>query len=67
MPMNPPKPAIEKIADFRNITGISQEAYQAFLSLFNNIRKGTFPSKLKVISKAAGVLGALRVGMGPVN
>jgi hypothetical protein len=67
MPMNPPKPAIEKIADFRNITGVSQEVYQAFISLFNNIRKGTFPSKYKVLNQLAQAFGALSIGMGPVG
>jgi len=51
MPMEPPKPAIGTISDFRNIAGISQEIYQAFLSLFNNIRKGTHPSKWSVAGK----------------
>jgi len=67
MPMNPPKPAIQKIADFRNITGTSQEVYESFLSLFNNIRKGTFPSTLKTISKIGQAIGALSIGMGPVG
>lgn len=67
MPMDPPKPAIEKIADFRNISGTSQDVYQAFLSLFNNIRAGTHPSKWAVAGKIVssgvnlltGLLGAV--------
>ena len=51
MPVDPPKPAIKFIADFRNIAGLSQEIYQAFLSLFNNIRKGTNPSLWSVAGR----------------
>jgi hypothetical protein len=57
MPMNPPKPAIEKIADFRNISGTSQDVYQAFIELFNNIREGTQTSRWKIAGKV--VLGAM--------
>lgn len=53
MPMNPPKPAIKKIKDFRNIAGKSQEVFEEFLNLFNNIKKGTFGSEYEKIAADA--------------
>jgi hypothetical protein len=57
-------PAIEKIADFRTIPGTSQEIYEAFIDLFNNIRKGTHPNKWEVAGKAVftGAIGLLQTG-----
>jgi len=65
MPMEPPKPAIEKVADFRNISGTSQDVYQAFIDLFNNVREGTEPNKWKVAGKV--VLGAMNTTTGLIN
>ena len=62
MPMEPPKPAIEKVADFRNISGTSQDVYQAFIDLFNNIREGTAPNNWKVAGKI--VLGSMNTTAG---
>jgi hypothetical protein len=66
MPMQPPKPAIGVIGDFRNITGISQEIYRAFLSLFNNIKTGTEPSKWRVGGKLVmgGIDAAAKIAWG---
>jgi len=50
-------PLITKVADFSNRTGMSQEIYEAFLSLFNNIKKGTNPNGWKVAGKA--IFGAI--------
>jgi hypothetical protein len=59
---------IKTINDFDGMPGKGHSVYEAYLYLFNNIKKGELPSKwLAGINKVAGALGALRVGMGPVN
>jgi hypothetical protein len=59
---------IKSINDFNGQPGKGQNIYESYLHLFNNIKKGELPSKwLAGISKAAGAIGALSVGMGPVN
>jgi hypothetical protein len=55
--MSPPKPAIKVVKDFRNISGTSQEVYEAFIRLFNNISQGTHPNFWLVAGK--NVLTAL--------
>lgn len=44
LPLNPPKALIEKINDFQGMSDTGQSVYTTFLQLFNNIKKGTFPS-----------------------
>lgn len=39
------KSLIEKVNDFQGLTDTGQEVFQSFLYLFNNIKKGTVPSK----------------------
>ena len=49
--VEPPEPLIKKISDFQGLTGTGQLIYQAFLGLFNNIKKGTTPSLWQVAGK----------------
>lgn len=68
MPMDPPKPAIRVVSDFENIAGTSQEIYQEFIFLFNNIRKGTFSTDyLKTIGGVIKAIGGLSTMLKPVN
>jgi len=48
------KPLIGKIGDFQGLTDTGQEVFQAYLHLFNNIKKGTFPSKWQIAGKIVG-------------
>lgn len=57
-PMTPPKPLIEKIADFQGMTDTGQLIYQSFLQLFNNIKKGPGPSGWQVAGKRIQALGS---------
>ncbi len=54
--VEPPEPLIKKINDFQGLTGTGQLIYQAFLDLFNNIKKGTTPSQWQVAGKRLGFL-----------
>jgi hypothetical protein len=45
------KSLIEKINDFQGLTNTGQEIFQSFLYVFNNIKKGTVPSKWQVANK----------------
>jgi hypothetical protein len=54
--VEPPEPLIKKISDFQGLTGTGQLIYQAFLELFNNIKKGTTPSQWQVAGKRLSFL-----------
>lgn len=56
IPMTPPKPLIEKIADFQGMTDTGQVIYQSFLQLFNNIKKGPGPAGWQVAGKKLNYL-----------
>jgi hypothetical protein len=54
--VTPPEPLIKIIADFQGLTGTGQLIYQAFLDLFNNIKRGNAPSMWKVAGKRVDYL-----------
>ncbi len=64
---NPEKILVKNIKDFDGLPEKGHMIYEAYLFLFNNIKKGALPSEWKKIGQILGGLGSLRVGMGPVN
>lgn len=54
--VTPPEALIKTIADFQGLTGTGQLIYQAFLDLFNNIKRGNAPSMWKVAGKRVDYL-----------
>lgn len=59
-----PIPLIKTVNDFKITTGTGQQVYQAYLHLFNNMRKGEIPSKWQTGTKTGmNILGGLIGGL----